>query len=292
MNPPEHGTSLARVKSNFPMNNIFKLALASALCVFPSIAHACSCTVPPAPKIALQNSAAVFVGRVTSVEKSDLTNKYQFFVSKQWKGIKGNTASVVTANNSAACGINFDENRDYLVYAYKNDDDQLRTNLCSRTKRAEGADAELAELGAPVKNTDVAAYPTDDNGVVQINAPVSFADDTNLPMILLDAINATPSASRFRLNWSFGLRPSWPAKSRGDATALYDREGSTLKFYSRYNLTGESSRRVKSAFYIGVNLQILAQLASSYQPDGTSTAPFTVFDSLTNLGAVRVRVPR
>ena len=113
------GTSLAPAKSNFDMKFTSKLVLVGALCV-PAIAQACSCMAPPAPKVALEKSAAVFVGRVTSVEKSGSNNKFQFSVSKQWKGVDGNTASIVTATDSAACGINFDQDRDYLGLRFQN----------------------------------------------------------------------------------------------------------------------------------------------------------------------------
>ena len=263
------------------MNPTFKLALIGALCAFPSIVQACSCAPAPAPKIALQNSAAVFVGKVVSVQKNDLTNTYQFSVSKKWKGVQGATASVETANNSAACGIGFDEDRDYLVYAYKiKGDDQLRVNMCSRTKRAADAATDLAELGAPVKNTDVAAYPKDDNGEVQLDVTRNLGSTERPAMILSRALEADEKSQLFRLNWnsSFGA-------TRG--SALYNRAGSTFKVYSRSQRNGQLE--VRSTLYSGVTDEFFKQPNTTlYDDKNALPAGVTKKD----LGSKTVRLPR
>lgn len=236
------------------MKNPLKLALVGALCALPSVASACSCAPPPAPKVALANSAAVFIGRVTSVEKGEFSNKFQFAISKQWKGIKGKTASIVTATNSAACGINFDSDRDYLVYAFKTEgDDQLRTNLCTRTKRAAGATADLAELGAPVAAAPAQAmtYLKDSNGVVQLNVESEF----DPLMVLSRALQDRKDMSLFRVNWKA------PTNESFHGTALYNRKNSTLKAYS-CSETG-SLINVSSVLYSGVTDEVLQQLAST-----------------------------
>ena len=232
----------------------FTLALAGALCALPSVAVACSCAPPPAPKIALENSAAVFVGRVTAVKNSQFNNKFQFSVSKQWKGIDGKTASIVSATNSAACGIVFDKDRDYLVYAYKIEgDDQLRTNLCTRTKRVADAADDLAELGAPKTDYPAAMtnYPTDNNGVVQVNAGASTIPSS----LLLQALRADDRAQRFRVSWD------WPQRGDSHGTALYDRANSTLKVFSQSQK--DAKIEVRSVIYSGVTDQILEQAAST-----------------------------
>lgn len=240
------------MKSNLDMNHTFKITFVGALCALPAVAQACSCMAPPAPKVALEKSAAVFVGRVTSVEKSDSSNKYQFSVSKQWKGIAGKTASIVSATNSAACGINFDEDRDYLVYAYKTEgDDQLRTNLCSRTARAADAAADLAALGAPIKSTNAPNYPVADNGVVQINAGNSSDPLT----ALTKALQNNKSARSFRLNWKSPMGDSFMG------TSLYNRANSTLKSYSRSETDSQIS--ISSVLYSGVTDDVLQKLSTT-----------------------------
>ena len=238
------------------MNHITKLAAIGALCAVSSAAYACSCMAPPAPKIALEKSAAVFVGQVASVEKGQYNNTFQFKVSKKWKGIEGNTASIVSATNSAACGINFDSDRDYLIYAFKTEDDpQLRTNLCTRTKRLTDAAADLAELGEPA--TQVATkpmvkttYPTT-NGVVQINTGAA----TDPLATFVNALRGDENSSRFRVSWNA------PSADAFNGTALYDRDARTLKVYSRAQTANKIS--VESALYRGVTDEVLGQLASS-----------------------------
>ena len=205
----------------------------------------------PRPKSRSDNSAAVFVGKVTSVEKSGFSNTFKFAVSKKWKGVNGNTASIVSASNSAACGIVFDENRDYLVYAFKTEgDDQLRTNLCTRTARVADAAADLAELGEPTKQVATPSYPIK-NGVVQINAGAA-AD----PLVFFArALQNEKTAQRLRLNWAA------PTADSFTGTALYNRADSTLKVYSRAQMNGKIS--IESALYRGVTDAVLNRLAAS-----------------------------
>ena len=276
----EFGTSLARSKSNSAMNQTFKIALVGALCALPAVAVACSCAPPPAPKIALEKSAAVFVGRVISVETSDFSNKYQFSVSKQWKGIKGKTTSIVTANNSAACGINFDSDRDYLVYAFKNDDNQLRTNLCSRTKRAADAATDLAELGAP--QTDVAAYLVDDKGEVQLNVTRNLGSIERPEAVLSKALEADKKSQRFRLNWNSPVNAI-----RG--SALYNRANSTFKIYSRSQ--NDTQVEVRSTLFSGVTDEFFKQV-SLILSDGENSLPAGVTKKDLGSKTVQIRSPR
>ena len=228
------------------------------------------------------------MGRVTSVEKSDFSNKYQFSVSKQWKGVAGKTASIVSASNSAACGINFDSDRDYLVYAFKTEgDDQLRTNLCTRTKRAEGADADLAALGAPVNEAqNAAAIPvTIAPLVIQRGDAVQIKAESAQPLALLSQVlKSHANAQTIRLNWKFDqkLNASPPTIRSGYATALYNRGDSTLKLYSQYR--DAVGNYVKHVLYRGVTDEMLQQLADKYQ-GGDATENFAFLDKLPDVGA-------
>ena len=266
------------------MNNPFKIALVGALCALPSVANACSCAPPPAPKIALEKAAAVFVGRVTSVEKSESSNKFEFAVSKQWKGVQGKTASIVSASNSAACGIVFDNNRDYLVYAFKTEgDDQLRTNLCTRTTRAADAAAEITELDAPVAEApnQTMTRPISANGVVQINVQ----RDADPLMTLIGALQSDKSAQRFRLNWEYGSIPFLSQAPAGNATALFDREKSTLKLYSPYQMPNGSG--VFSVLYSDVTEPMLSRLADKQRAAEKTVPSLALFNGLTEFGATK-----
>ena len=247
------------------MKNIFKIVVAGVLCVAPSIAQACSCKAPPAPKIALEQSAAVFVGRVTSVEHSNNSNTFQFAVSKKWKGVAGAVATVASNDNSAACGIVFDRDRDYLVYAFKNEgDDQLQTNLCTRTKRVTDAAADLAELGepmtdAPAKNASSFTPPGRDaiRNTVQIKAD----GDERLMEVLAQALQNHKSARWVRLNWVDKSSPIFYG------TALYDRQQATLKLYTHSHTLSiiPPATEIRSMIYSNVTPEIVPQLAANPQ---------------------------
>ncbi len=270
------------------MNNIFKLVLAGALCAAPSIAQACSCAPPPAPKIALEQSAAVFVGKVTSVEKSKGTNTFQFAVSKKWKGVQGDVAAVVSNSESAACGIVFDRDRDYLVYAFKNKgDDQLQTNLCTRTKRVADAAADLAELGEPMGDAPnaVTVPVTISPLVIHRGDAVQIKAESAQPLALLSRVLKDDAKARtIRLNWNFDqkLNTFPPTMCSGYATALYNRDDSTLTLYSQYRDAVGSY--VKHVSYAGVTDETLEQLADKYQ-SGDAMENFAFLDKLPQVGA-------
>lgn len=267
---------------------------AVALSALAGVAQACSCAPPPAPKIALEQSAAVFVGKATKMEAAGFNNRFQFSVSKKWKGIEGNTALVVSASDSAACGINFEPNRDYLVYAYKmKGDDQLRTNLCTRTARLSDAAADVAALGAPMGNAqNAAAKPAtiapsviERDGLVQIRVGM-LTNDAAQPLALLSrTLQNHSTAQKIRLNWKFNwnLNTFPPTIRRGYATALYNRDDSTLKLYSKYNDAAGSY--VKHVLYAGVTDEKLGQLADKYRSGGDAMENFAFLDNLPQVGA-------
>ena len=64
------------------------------------------------------------------------------------KEILKETITIKTAQSSAACGFNFEENQKYIVYASQYDDDYLEVSLCSRTGLLSNAIEDLQELGA------------------------------------------------------------------------------------------------------------------------------------------------
>jgi hypothetical protein len=122
------------------------LLLAIAV-VFTSLqaAHACSCAPPPPPIQALENSTAVFSGKVTSIAVTDFQKRVTIEVAKTWKGTEAGTVVVTTARESAACGNGYTVGQEWLVYAYGKE--QLSTNLCTRSQPLQNAQEDLKELG-------------------------------------------------------------------------------------------------------------------------------------------------
>ncbi|MCC2671936.1 MAG: hypothetical protein K0Q72_4407 [Armatimonadetes bacterium] len=132
----------------------YALLPAAALLAIGSLgrALACSCLPPPPPKEALQKAAAVFVGKVVEIETDEKarTRKVTLAVSRRWKGKPEKRATVRTAMDSATCGYGFQQDKEYLVYTYSQEQKPEQwTNICTRTKPLSAAKEDLNELGAP-----------------------------------------------------------------------------------------------------------------------------------------------
>jgi len=110
--------------------------------------YSCSCVPPPPPAQAFQEAAAVFMGKAISIQAGPgpyvITAKLR--VSRIWKGEKTFLLEILTGNDGAMCGFNFQEGKSYVIYAYKNQDGQLETNNCTRSTLTERATADLAYL--------------------------------------------------------------------------------------------------------------------------------------------------
>lgn len=110
---------------------------------YPGVSHACSCIVPvPAPEAAAQ-SDAVFVATVNAIATSSIAHNLDISVDITgfFKGLeeKGDRLTLVTAGDSAACGVYFEVGKTYLVYSYQNEEDEsFAVNSCSRTRAIEG----------------------------------------------------------------------------------------------------------------------------------------------------------
>lgn len=238
---------------------------AVALGAWAGAAQACSCAPPPAPKIALEQSAAVFVGKATKMEAAGFNNRFQFSVSKKWKGIEGNTALIVSASDSAACGINFEPDRDYLVYAYKmKGDDQLRTNLCTRTARLSDAAADVAALGAPMQEAPAkisSAFTPPGRDAIRDTVQIKMkTDGDKKPLeVLAQALKDHKNARLLRVNWVD------KNSSAFYGTSLYDRQNSTLKVYEHSHTLSivPPQTIITSVLYSGVTPQIVQQLAAN-----------------------------
>jgi MYXO-CTERM domain-containing protein len=112
-------------------------------------ALACKCAPPPPVATALEESTAVFAGKVTSVSRQEDPTAavvVKIKVSQAWKGASGDTIEVRTRSSSAACGIGFEEGAEWLVYASTNEG-ALSAISCSRTKPLGEAAEDLAALG-------------------------------------------------------------------------------------------------------------------------------------------------
>lgn len=159
--------------------------LVAAGWVIPHVVEACSCLPPGPPQEAFEYADAVFEGRAAGVEDlagSPLSDRrFEFEVLRQWKGELPATVAIRSAASGAACGRSFEIGEIYLIYASAHpDDDDLRDNLCSRTRPLGRADEDLAVLGAGT--TPVQA------------APPSTPSDREPPRIVAPPLEPPPTA--------------------------------------------------------------------------------------------------
>jgi hypothetical protein len=90
---------------------------------------------------------AVFTGKVLDVkEKFNSTTQVKLSVTETWKGVSTKEVVIYTAMDSAACGVYFEKDKEYLVYAHL-EDGEYTTYLCSRTAELLHAQSDLKELG-------------------------------------------------------------------------------------------------------------------------------------------------
>jgi hypothetical protein len=132
------------------------LALALASSAWVPVARACKCMMPT-PQAARDASTAVFEGRVTEVklvagEAEGMGRKQATLkIVRTWKGSKADETLVVeTPESSAACGIDFEKDTSYFVYATKDEAGKLQAGSCGRTRAMSQASDDLAAFGAGV----------------------------------------------------------------------------------------------------------------------------------------------
>ena len=125
----------------------------------PGPAHACKCAPPGTPSEELERAAAVFAGRVVSIQHSydpsaasvspeDRTT-VGFRVSAVWKGAVHEHMYITTPPTGGSCGFAFVEDEEYIVYAYDSayDAGGYTASICSRTSLLRHAQADIDALG-------------------------------------------------------------------------------------------------------------------------------------------------
>lgn len=129
----------------------------------PGCAFACSCLPPGTPQEELGKSDAVFAGKVVQVSGqvdggAAETVEVRLEVSQVWKGAESRTVLLKTPGSSASCGFNFEQGREYVVYASQQEGN-LTAGLCSRTSPLASAADDLAVLGSGTAPSGEAETP-------------------------------------------------------------------------------------------------------------------------------------
>ena len=148
------------------------IAVLGFVFLIPDCAFACSCAIVGSQKemveSGLSSSDAVFSGEVVDFEKSPSDTTMMegtmftimsprpatatLRVSDVWKGPERETLEVSTSSQETACGVPFEEGREYLVYAYG--EQGLETDICSQTRPLSEAGTDLAVLANSEKPKD------------------------------------------------------------------------------------------------------------------------------------------
>lgn len=127
------------------------LGLFFIICTSTASALACSCLAERSTCLAYGESKAVFVGKVTEGKSAELMSEmlkgrlktgakdqeFKFTVSRAFAGVKaGESLTIHTGFGFGDCGFPFQAGEEYVVYAYQNEEGQLATNICTRTRKA------------------------------------------------------------------------------------------------------------------------------------------------------------
>lgn len=108
----------------------------------------------PEAAAALEQSAAVFEGRVVSVRVEGDRREATFRVTQAWKGIESEEVVVGTIVHESMCGVPFTEGTVWLVYADSTPGGTFDTGICQRTRLRAEADADVQSFGAGVTPVD------------------------------------------------------------------------------------------------------------------------------------------
>lgn len=95
-------------------------------------------------------SEAVFIGKVSSVEKNGDVKTFVFEVEKYWKGSNKKKIKI-DVYETMRFQAYFQIGKQYLIYATPNNEGKLSVGRCSRSRDAEDAKEDLEKLGAGKK---------------------------------------------------------------------------------------------------------------------------------------------
>ena len=105
----------------------------------PAPSTGCTCTVRNLAGH-ITNSPLIFSGRVAKIVSSDNTNKIYFYINTLFKGRTSSNKMIInTPKTFNACGYNFVQGGDYIVYTQYDNNRKLSISACSRTKFIENS---------------------------------------------------------------------------------------------------------------------------------------------------------
>lgn len=104
--------------------------------------YACSCIMPGTPQEEMVNAEAVFSGKVLEIEEVNYGYDVTLEVLEVWKGVDRSIVQVHTGMGGGDCGFNFEEGKEYVVYASSGEGELLEVYICSLTGLLAESDTE------------------------------------------------------------------------------------------------------------------------------------------------------
>lgn len=123
--------------------NIFFLGAANA--------EACSCMMMSSCE-AYARAKIVFTGKIIKAEKAENGLRHQVQVEENFLGMENVTLTDVYTDNASSCMFSMTTGEDYLIYAWRDDEGQLWTGMCSHTAPVENAEEDLNYIRS-IKNS-------------------------------------------------------------------------------------------------------------------------------------------
>jgi hypothetical protein len=143
------------------------------ICVFAASGGACQCGSIPSVGEALLGSNLVLLGTVSRIDdpytwwwrlkvrlgiEPELRDMEEYerviglrvtlSVDRVIKGSSGASVTLITGHGGGDCGYPFEVGSKYLIFVWKGRDGLLRTSICTRTKPASTAGADIAAMDA------------------------------------------------------------------------------------------------------------------------------------------------
>lgn len=114
-------------------------------------ARACQCAGEGVPCQQYWEASAVFIGTViegrpVKVKSGDFEHEQRAIrisIDEAFRGVEGAEVEVITGLGDSDCGFGFRRSQQYLVYAYRGEDQKLHTSVCTRTRAISDADPDL-----------------------------------------------------------------------------------------------------------------------------------------------------
>ncbi|MEK6894125.1 MAG: hypothetical protein AABX10_01550 [Nanoarchaeota archaeon] len=157
------------------MKNKALIASILMLPILISIASACTCINLENTEQRLENAQYVFLGEVIDIDLSSIYADQEMQeatvrIMQYWKPTAFPEAVSLklyaTKDTGANCGYNFEENKEYLIYAYMDQETgKLTTNSCMGNLELSMTQSEIEELNKLTNSTTVPnrAEPIEEN---------------------------------------------------------------------------------------------------------------------------------